>query len=79
VGLGQFAVTGTWGYCTAANRPEAVKQAVLSLAAIMYKAGNLSMDAVLNMVSNQDPVGIMARNVRDAVMQFRRERAWSIA
>jgi hypothetical protein len=79
VGLGQFAVTGTWGYCTAANRPEAVKHAVLSLAAVMYKAGNLSMEQVLNMVSDQDPVGIMARNVKDAVGQFRRERNWSIA
>jgi hypothetical protein len=78
VGLGQIAVTGTWGYCAAANRPEAVKNAVLNLAAVMYKSQALTMEQVLNMVSNQNPVGIMAANVKDAVKQFSRDRATSI-
>ena len=78
VGLAQFSVTGTWGYCTAANRPEAVKNAVLNLAAIMYKTQAVTLDQVMNMVSPADPIGIMARNVKDAVQQFRRSNAWSI-
>lgn len=78
VGLAQFSVTGTWGYCTSANRPEAVKNAVLNLAAVMYKTQALTLDQVMQMVSNTDPVGIMSRNVKDAVLQFRRDRAWGI-
>jgi hypothetical protein len=74
VGRGAIEVTGTWGYCTAQNRPEAVKNAVLNLAAVMYKSQALTMEQVMNMVSNQNPVGIMARNVQDAVNEFRKGR-----
>jgi hypothetical protein len=74
LGYGAIEVTGTWGYCTAANRPEAVKNAVLNLAAVMYKSQALTMEQVMNMVSDRDPVGIMARNVKDAVEEFRKGR-----
>ena len=52
--------------------------AVLNLAAIMYKTQAVTLDQVMNMVSPADPIGIMARNVKDAVTQFRRTHAWSI-
>lgn len=42
VGAGQIGVTGTWGYCTKANRPEVVKEATLLQAEIMYEFSQLS-------------------------------------
>ena len=72
IGLGQIAITGTWGYCTAANRPDQVGNAVLNLAAIMYKLQAVNLDQVLQMVSNQSPYGIMAATVKDAIQTFRK-------
>jgi hypothetical protein len=43
VGLGQFSITGTWGYCTAATRPPAITAATLELAIWAYGLAGLSL------------------------------------
>lgn len=37
VGVKAIQVTGTWGYCTSANRPPEIKEATLMQAAAMYR------------------------------------------
>ena len=48
----QIAVTGTWGYCTQANRPPEIKEATLIQAIRMYERQNLPATDVAQMVAN---------------------------
>lgn len=69
---GGIAITGVWGYCTAANRPDAVKQAVLDLSSLMYKTEALTLEQVMNMITPRDPMTIIARNVAQTIKAFKR-------
>ena len=51
-GAGQLAITGTWGYCTEANRPDDVKEATLIQAVRMYERQNLKTSDIVQMMSN---------------------------
>jgi hypothetical protein len=42
MGTRQIAVTGTWGYCTQANRPAVVKEATLTQAEKLYERFGIS-------------------------------------
>lgn len=53
VGVGQIAVTGTWGYCLANKRPAVVKEAVLTQAERMYERMGLKARDLANAV--RDP------------------------
>jgi hypothetical protein len=52
-GLAQFEVTGTWGYCAAADRPPVIKEAVLTQAERMYERMGLKARDLVNSV--RDP------------------------
>ena len=52
IGIRQIAVTGTWGFCTLANLPPAVKEAVLRLAVIYHRMNGIKTVDWLNAVSN---------------------------
>lgn len=52
VGAAQVAVTGTWGYCTAANRPAVVKEATLALAKQLFDEGAYTAKDMLQAVQN---------------------------
>jgi hypothetical protein len=67
-----IAITGTWGYCTEANRPDAVTEAVLQWAAIMYKTGAVSAEALLQMATVNGPMQFMAAGVKDIIRAFKR-------
>jgi hypothetical protein len=69
---GALAITGIWGYCSSANRPAAIKNAVLDWAAIMYKTGQVNMSEVLQMITVSGPTGLMAANVVSTVKTFKR-------
>ncbi len=53
-GVGQIAVTGTWGYCTAANRPFAVKEATLIMAGMFYQRRSLKRSDLIMAMRNPD-------------------------
>lgn len=50
----RIAVTGTWGFCTLANRPAAVKELTLILAQNIYESQDLSLTDVVGAVMNPD-------------------------
>ena len=52
VGKRQIAITGTWGYCTLANRPPEIKEATLIQAVRMYERQNLKTSDIVLMVQN---------------------------
>jgi hypothetical protein len=70
---GGISIAGSWGYCTAANRPDAVEEAVLNWAAVIYKTGALTMQDLLQMISTQNPNKILAANVVGIVEAFKRK------
>jgi hypothetical protein len=70
VGLGQIGVTGTWGYCTQANRPAVVKEATLQIANLMYKQSGLSMSDVLNILQ-RDPTAFLSKPIADRLQVLR--------
>lgn len=67
-----IAITGVWGYCTIDNRPDAIKEAVLQWAAIMYKTGAVSVESLLQMATVNGPTQFMAAGVRDIIKVFKR-------
>lgn len=69
---GGISITGSWGYCTEANRPPAVKEAVLNWAAVIYKTGAVNMTELLQMITTQNPHRILAANVVEIVRSFKR-------
>jgi hypothetical protein len=60
VGVGQIAVTGTWGYCTAATAFPEIKEATLRLAIRLWENQNLGQGAeehpILDMTNKADAV-----------------------
>jgi hypothetical protein len=58
VGTKQLSVTGTWGFCTEANRPAIVTEATLIQAGYLYEIMNLSKDDVvqLGLSPRREPV-----------------------
>jgi hypothetical protein len=52
VGAGQIAVTGTWGYCTAGNRPAVIKEVTLRIAKQLYDEGAYTAKDMMQAVQN---------------------------
>jgi hypothetical protein len=70
-GMAQIAVTGTWGYCTQANRPKVVKEAVLTQAEAMYEFMSLSpTDAGASQIN---PWKVLIPRVEMLIRRLKRE------
>lgn len=80
IGLGQYSVTGTWGYCSAATRPAAIGEATLELAKWAYGLAGLSIaDQVAairdtSFVVNTDKIAV-SRAVLALLEPFRKGRS----
>jgi hypothetical protein len=61
MGVGQIAITGTWGYCTLANRPVVVKEATLMLAEVLVERIAFSTKARSEVM--RDPIAAMNKDV----------------
>lgn len=51
-GAGQYAVTGTWGYCTTANLPPCVVEATLRQAQLWYESSQVGPTQLSQMLVN---------------------------
>ena len=71
VGLRQLAITGTWGYCTAVNRPATIKEMTLRLAVSGYETQNLSSEELLQALNN--PVSNEMKIIAAKLRAYRRE------
>lgn len=67
VGYAQIAITGTWGYCTQANRPPAVKEAALKIAKQLYDEGAYTAKDMMQAVTN--PANWVDRAVKNLLQR----------
>lgn len=52
VGAAGFAITGVWGYCTAANRPPVIKEVTLKIAKQLYDEAAYTAKDMMQAVAN---------------------------
>jgi hypothetical protein len=68
VGVKAMAVTGTWGYCTAALRPPEIKEATLLQAASMYRKTYMPSSEVAQAI--RDPFKFLIDDVQMLIGRF---------
>jgi hypothetical protein len=71
VGVGQIAITGTWGYCKAVDRPSVVEEAVLRQAEKMYEMSLLSPAELAAMIVN--PAKVLSPDIDLILMPVMRD------
>lgn len=71
-GVKQYAVTGTWGYCTQASRPPLIKEATLTLAVRMYELSNLGKDNMVQLALAGGDVPMLDKSVAMMLNKYKR-------
>lgn len=69
-GVKKIAITGTWGYSTADNRPPEIKEATIIQATRMYERANLSTRDLTQMIVN--PFRGLDPTVEELIRPYRR-------
>lgn len=68
VGAKQFAITGTWGFCTQAKRPPVIREATLLIATRMYERANLSNADLTAILASGGSAGIRIDPIVEAML-----------